>query len=84
MNYIDSTLEYLGPAVERNNARWTGEISGEVSWDALLPKTRDLHSHEEAVQQLKDWIIQRGAWLDENIHTLRQYAHPSRNKVYNH
>ena len=84
MDYIDSTLEYLGPAIERNNARWAGEISGEVSWEALLPKVRDLHSHEEAVQQLKDWIIRRGAWLDENIHALRQYAHPSRDKVYNH
>jgi len=81
MDYIDETLAYLGPAIQRNNQRWAEEISG---WDGLIPAERNLHSHEEAVQQLKTWLLARGAWLDQNIHALRQYAHPSRNKVYNH
>ena len=81
MDYIDSALAYLGPALERNNQRWAVEIAG---WDGLSGEGRNPHSHEEAVEQLKEWLLKRGAWLDENIHSLRQYAHPSRNKSYNH
>ena len=81
MEYIDDTLEYLGPALERNNQRWAAEIEG---WEGLLPAERNLHSHGEAVAQLKEWLLARGAWLDAHIDILRQYSHPSRNKVYNH
>lgn len=79
MDYIDQTLAYLGPAVERNNQRWQQAMT---QWEPLTPVERNVHSHEEAVEQLKQWLISRGDWLDENIHTIRQYAHPSRNKVY--
>lgn len=81
LNYIDETLDWLGPAVERNNARWSYAIT---SWDGLVPEERNLHSHREAVAQLKDWLVERGAWLDYNIHTLQQHCHPSRNKKFNH
>lgn len=80
MSYIDDTLEWLGPAVERNNELWADAMAE----DMLRPAERNLHSHEEAVQQLKDWLLERGEWLDESVHTLQQYAHPSRNKTYNH
>lgn len=81
MAYIDDTLAYLGPAVERNNQRWNEAMT---QWEPLSPVSRNAHSHEEAVIQLKNWLCQRGNWLDENFHTLRQYCHESRNKVYNH
>lgn len=81
MAYIDETLAYLGPAVERNNERWAEAMT---QWSPLIPEERNLYSHEEAVEQLKDWLRERGAWLDENIHALQQYCHESRNKVYNH
>lgn len=84
MSYIDDTLAYLGCAVDRNNQRWADEIAGLVEWESLMPKERNLHSHQEAVVQLKSWICARGAWLDSNIQSLRQYAHPSRNNAYNH
>lgn len=79
--YIDETLAYLGPAVERNNRRWSQAMT---EWEPLSPQDRNLYSHEEAVQQLKDWLCERGSWLDDNLHTIQQYAHPSRNKTYNH
>lgn len=80
-NYIDETVEYLGPAVERNSQRWGSKLT---YWERLSPAERNPRSHAEAVRMLKEWIAGRGAWLDENIHVLRQYAHPSRNKFYNH
>ena len=81
LNYIDETLAYLGPAVERNNQRWNDAMT---QWEPLTPVERNLHSHEAAVDQLKEWLYERGIWLDENIHTIRQNCHPSRTKVYDH
>ena len=80
MDYIDETLEWLGPAVERNSECWAKAMEE----DMLRPAERNVHSHEEAVEQLKDWLLQRGKWLDDSVHALNQYAHPSRNKTYNH
>ena len=80
MSYIDETLEWLGPAVERNNERWALAMVE----DMLRPAERNVHGHGEAVEQLKSWLLARGEWLDESVHTLQQYAHPSRNKTYNH
>ena len=81
MNYIDETLKYLGPAVDRNNERWATEIA---EWNGLELLERNLHSHEEAVGQLKGWLKRLGRWMDDNLHTLRKFSHFSRNKVYHH
>ncbi len=81
MNYIDETLSYLGPAIERNNERWSEVIT---KWAPLKPETRNVYSHEEAVAQLKNWLLERGQWLDNNIDALQADAHPSRNKKYDH
>lgn len=81
MRYIDDTLAYLGPAVARNNERWADSMK---NWEPLVPVERNVHSHEEAVVQLKDWILGRIHWMDNNIHALKQYSHPSRNKLYNY
>lgn len=80
-NYMDETLEWLGPAIERNNLRWADAIT---QWEPLTPQERNDYSQEEAVERMKRWIHQRGEWLDENIHGLKAEGHPSRNKVYNH
>ncbi|MBE5869837.1 MAG: spore coat protein CotH [Lachnospiraceae bacterium] len=81
VKYMDDTIAYLGPALERNNARWAREIE---EWKPLLPKERNVQSYEEAVKKMKRWLIKRGQWMDRHIDSLRQYGHPSRNKVYNH
>ena len=39
---------------------------------------------ESAVEDLKVFIRQRGAWMDEYIDVVQQYGHPSVNKRYNH
>ena len=50
----------------------------------LAPLDRNVTSYEEGIMQLKDFIIQRGRWLDKHIETLKQYAHESRVKKFNH
>lgn len=81
MDYVDETLEYLGPAIERNFEVWGNTFA---DYRPLIPDDRNPDSFEEAVEQLKDWLCDRGNWMDENFHTIQQYAHPSRNKTYNH
>lgn len=81
-NYIDETITYLGPAVERNNKRW-GYAFGE-EYDMLEPAERNPRNYEEAVQQLKNAIVERGAYLDKNIETLYALAHDSINKKFKH
>lgn len=78
-SYLEETLAYLGPAVERNQARWAQAVT---QWAPLDPVERNRYSHEEAVEQLKTWLLERGRWLDAHVHTLRQYSHPSRTKDY--
>lgn len=77
--YIDGVTEYLGPAIERNNERWASSFSDDT---LLQPESRNLHSYNEAVAQLKSFFIERTAWLDDNIETLRQYCASSKIKKY--
>lgn len=86
INYIDETVAFLGPAVERNFEVWSdsfdyenmqAEIRVDYEW-------RNPFDHDEAVEQLKEFVRDRGSWLDEHIETLRQYCHESAVKKYNH
>ena len=78
-NYIDSVIDYLGPAIERNNARWAEAFSDDT---LLEPADRNLHSYDEAVAQLKTFFRERTAWLDDNIESLKQYSASSKIKKY--
>lgn len=86
INYIDETVAFLGPAIERNFEVWSdsfdyenmqAEIRLDYEW-------RNPIDYDEAVEQLKEFVIDRGSWLDEHIETLRQYCHESAVKKYNH
>ena len=81
LNYIDETLDYLGPAVGRNFEVWGYTFE---DYRPLSPDSRNPDSFEQAVEDLKSFIQNRGAWMDEYIETVRQYGHPSVNKRYNH
>lgn len=77
--YIRDTVEYLGPAIGRDSERWAEYIAS----NQLVPAERNVHSQEEAVLRLTDWLKDRGQWLDDNINTLYQYSADSKNKKYN-
>lgn len=79
--YIDETAAYLGDAAERNYERCGSVFSLEEP--LLTPASRELHSYEEALAQMKDFLRERIGWMDENIETLRQYAAESKVKKFN-
>ncbi len=80
LNYIDEVVDYLGDAVDRNYEVWESSFEKEL----LMPSERNIHSYEEAIVQLKQYIKNRGQWMDEHIEILRQYSHESRVKAFNH
>lgn len=80
--YIDSVIEYLGPAIDRNFEKWGHTFNPE--WDRLFDFHRNLRSFDEAVEQIKVYIKNRHEWMNENIETLRQYSAESKIKNYNY
>ena len=58
---IDSIANYLGPAVDRNFARWP--LLGNYIW----PNYYVFDTYEEEIDYLKSWTAQRLAWMDSDI-----------------
>ena len=75
--YIDSTIDYLGPAIQRNNQIWGYSMEKDFiqnpnnTYQVVYPLSRNPKSYQQAVDQLKKAISQRGKFLDENIETLK-------------
>lgn len=80
LNYIDETVAYLGPAILRNEARWG--YAYEPKHDLVLPTQRNPRSYEAALDQLKTMVQERGAFMDENLETIRFLSHKSVNKQF--
>lgn len=79
---IDDTIKYLGDAIERNFEVWG--YTFDENYTLLEPKERNLHSYDEAVEQLKTFLNERIVFMDKNIKHIKQYSHESVNKKYNH
>lgn len=79
--YIDDTVAYLGDAVDRNFQVWGYTFQPE--YDLLRPQYRNPRSYEASIDQMKQFLAQRMAWMDENIDTLRQYSAESKVKKFN-
>ena len=81
-NYIDGAVEYLGKSIDRNFEVWGYTFTTENLPKMLKPDSRNYHSYKEALEQYKDFLHNRGIWMDENIETLKQYCHTSVTKGY--
>ena len=85
-SYIDDTVAYLGPAIDRNFEKWGYSFQGTYNgknYDFMIPEERNARSHEEAIQQIKDTITQRLKHMDSNLDRLYIRCHASMNKKYN-
>ncbi len=84
LNYIDETVSYLGDSVDRNYEIWgySFDYTKLDSFQRLRPYERNIKSYEESIKQMKNFIKARGRWMDENIDTLYQYCHESKNKMF--
>ncbi|MDE1693851.1 CotH kinase family protein [Streptococcus suis] len=80
-DHIDKTVQFLGPAIQRNNDKWgyVFQLQKMDEHNYLQPYERNQASYEEAVHVVKAFIEDRGKWLDEHIETLYQYCAPSKN-----
>jgi hypothetical protein len=67
---IDSDISFLGGAVQRNFTVWGYTFDEKLLTSAADGTLRDPRSYEEAVNQLKEAVIQRFSYLDENINLL--------------
>lgn len=81
MNYIDQTIAYLGPAIERNYDKWG--YSFQEEYNLLKGEDRKICSYDEAIGQLKNFLIERGNWMDQNIDAIQEFSAESAVKKYN-
>lgn len=85
--YIDGTIAYLGPAIDRNYDKWgysfCSTYNGGV-YDYLYPRERNPRNYEEAIDQLKTCISQRIRHMDTHIDRLYTLCHDSLNKSINY
>ena len=58
---IDSIANYLGPAVDRNFAKWP--ILGTYVW----PNYQVFNTYEEEINYLKTWTTDRILWIDSQV-----------------
>lgn len=77
--FIDGTVEGLGSAIDRDWARW-----GYYYRDGNYLKKehpgqpdRNTQTYEEEVEKLKRVLSTHGAWLDEHMDSLYQFADPN-------
>lgn len=79
--YINDVVDYLGPAIDRNFEVWGYTFE---EFRPLQPDERNPADFEKAVRQMKEFIYDRSAWMDEHIDSLLQFSHESKNKKFNH
>lgn len=84
LNYIDETIAYLGDEIENNFTVWgyTFERQYQKPNISRTPIELNPTSYDEAIDQLKDFIIARGKWMDRNIDSYKQYCHDSKIKQF--
>ena len=73
LGLIDGYVEQLGDAVDRNFAVWGYTFEENLLSQDQAGNSRDPKSFEEAIAMLKNCILARTAFLDENIEQL--YTH---------
>lgn len=87
LNYIQEVIDFLGPAIERNDEVWGYSYDPtNLSFNQYrIPDEEqtlaeaNASSYEDAIGRMEGYMLSRAEWLDEHIDTLYQYCHPSKN-----
>ena len=81
IQYITQVDSWLEPVIKRNDQVWgyVYDVSNYDPFTYLTPIERNPHSHQEAIEDLKEFIEKRGQWLDKHIESLYQYSATSKN-----
>ena len=66
---IDEIAAYMGPAVQRNFDRWDKILAKDILTAAADGSNRNVYTFEDAVAQLKNEIVLKGRYMDENLET---------------
>ncbi len=61
LSHIDQMVEELGPAADRNDARWG--ILGIYVWSNYFVGD----TYEEEIEFLRNWLLDRTRWIDDHI-----------------
>ncbi|MCL2562796.1 MAG: CotH kinase family protein [Oscillospiraceae bacterium] len=95
VRYMQEVEDWLGSAIDRNFEVWG--YSFDPSQVNAMSRRRPTYaqaaegltiydvnpsSFEEAQEWARDYMIERGQWLDRYIETLRQFSHPSRHALW--
>lgn len=73
---IDSTVESLGSAVDRNFEIWPMENRTCYFFDETYDHTF-AQTYEEEIPALKSWVAERADWIDQNIESIYYNYDPS-------
>jgi len=95
INYKQDVEDWLGSAIDRNFEVWGYSfdpanvsrlarrlVTYEEAAEGLTRYDVNPSSFEEAQEWARDYMIERGRWLDSYIETLRQFSHPSRHALW--
>ena len=78
INYIDETIEFIGPAQMRDWNRWGYFYKGKYLFDSVDKEgniiDRNTKTYAEEIEKMKNILIEHGRWLDENIDSLYQFS----------
>jgi len=93
--YMDDVEAWLGTAIDRNFDVWGYSFDyrnvsnmarrfprREERLEGLTEADFNPSSFEEAMDQKRDFMIERGRWMDEHMDILRQYSHRSRHALW--
>ena len=73
--------EYVLNAIDRNFDKWG--YSFQPEHNLLRGEGREICSYDESISQLKEFLIERGNWMDQNIDAVREFSAESAVKKYN-
>lgn len=87
LQYIDDTIAYLGPAIERNYEKWGYSFCSRYQgrdYDFVTPSYRNVRTYDQSIRQMKDAITARLSIMDNSLDRLYSLCHASTNKYFNH